>query len=287
MTAYVFRFCRNLRARSCREREDKDVYIGPLNAEEIDRAEEHWVKKAQAGLSTKIAKGEFKTLSLFTDDKGIIRIGGRVDPALVSYDERHAALLPYDHWISMLITRDAHQSGHPGIAATTAKTRRRYWIVKGDKLSKIVKRRCTFCRKMEAQVETQLMAKLPKCRLQPFTPPFMYTSCDYFGPFKVKIGRNKTAKHYAHVPEHQSRSLRTRHRCKYHGISASFEKILLVPRVLGSSNFRQWFPNGECGSRTATNDRRMGQSQAKRILRRQRYEMAVYHPTCPSSEWMF
>ena len=52
---------------------------------------------------------------------------------------------------------------------------------------------------MEAQVETQLMARLPKCRLQPFTPPFMYTSCDYFGPFEVKIGRNKTAKHYGEL----------------------------------------------------------------------------------------
>ena len=40
------------------------------------------------------------------------------------------------------------------------------------------------------------MAKLPSYRLKPFTPPFMYTSCDYFGPIKVKIGRNKTAKHY-------------------------------------------------------------------------------------------
>ena len=99
VTAYVIRFCRNLRARSCRERED----IGSLNAEEIDRAEEHWVKKAQAGLSTKITKWEFKTLSPFTDDKGIIRVGGRVDPALVSRDEKHAALLPYDHLISMLI----------------------------------------------------------------------------------------------------------------------------------------------------------------------------------------
>lgn len=25
------------------------------------------------------------------------------------------------------------------------------------------------------------MAKLPSYRLKPFTPPFMYTSCDYFG----------------------------------------------------------------------------------------------------------
>ena len=40
------------------------------------------------------------------------------------------------------------------------------------------------------------MANLPSYRLQPYTPPFLYSSCDYFGPIKVKIGRNKTAKHY-------------------------------------------------------------------------------------------
>ena len=150
--------------------------------------------------------------------------------------------------------------------------------------SKIVKRRCPFCRKMEAQVETQLMAKLPKCRLQPFTPPFMYTSCDYFGPFKVKIGRNKTAKHYGVL----FTCLNTRAvHCKLATDVSTMEFLQVLRRffpyrgVPGSSNFRQWFPNGGCGLRTATNDRRMGQSQAKRILRRQRYEMAVYHPTCP------
>ena len=49
---------------------------------------------------------------------------------------------------------------------------------------------------MEANTETQLMAQLPTCRLQPFMPPFMFTSCDYFGPMNIKISRNKTAEHY-------------------------------------------------------------------------------------------
>ena len=40
------------------------------------------------------------------------------------------------------------------------------------------------------------MANLPTCCLQPFTLPFLYTACDYFGPVKVKVGRNKTVKHY-------------------------------------------------------------------------------------------
>ncbi|XP_014681609.1 PREDICTED: uncharacterized protein LOC106821357 [Priapulus caudatus] len=32
--------------------------------------------------------------------------------------------------------------------------------------------------------------------MAPFTPPFYNTACDYFGPYTVKIGKNKTTKHY-------------------------------------------------------------------------------------------
>ena len=49
---------------------------------------------------------------------------------------------------------------------------------------------------MQPKPETQLMADLPQVRLAPHTPPFHFTSCDYFGPYNVKIGRNKTKKHY-------------------------------------------------------------------------------------------
>ena len=50
---------------------------------------------------------------------------------------------------------------------------------------------------MEHKLKTQLIGDLPKQRLTPQTPPFYYTSCDYFGPYLVKVGRNKTTKHYA------------------------------------------------------------------------------------------
>ena len=144
VTAYVIRFCHNLCNKTHRDREGDKVAVDPPDAEEVEKAEEFWIKKSQVGLSTTIAKGNFKTLNPFVDDKGITRVGGRVDSALVSYDSKDAALLPYDHWISRLITHDAHRSGHPGIATTTAKTRRKYWIVKENKLSKIIKHQCTF-----------------------------------------------------------------------------------------------------------------------------------------------
>ena len=289
VTTYVFCFCNNLRKKTHRDRQGDKVSVDPPDAEEVEKAEEFWIKKSQVGLSTRIAKGDLKTLNSFVDGKGITRVGGRVDPALVSYDSKHAALLPYDHWISMLITHDVHQSGHPGIATITAKKRRKYWIVKGNKISKIIKRQYSFCKRMEANAETQLMAKLPTCRLQPFTTPFMFTSCDYFGPIKVKISRNKTAKHYGVL----FTCLNTRAvHCELATDARTMEFLQVLrrlfsyrgyPKVMLSDNGSQ---NGGSRKRIASYDRRMGQNEAKRVLRRQWYDMAIHYAPCPTSEWM-
>ena len=40
------------------------------------------------------------------------------------------------------------------------------------------------------------MADLPSLCLAPQMPRFYYTTLHYFGPFKVKVGRKKMAKHY-------------------------------------------------------------------------------------------
>ena len=145
---------------------------GPLTPEELERAEIFWIKAVQNDLHRQKEKGEFKSLSPFLDGKGVFRVGGRMDEAIVSYDAKHPALLPSNHWISLLITRHAHQYGHNGVAATTARTRRKFWILKGNKLSKVVKFKCGICREMAHKTETQLMANLPTLRLAPYTPPF-------------------------------------------------------------------------------------------------------------------
>ena len=140
---------------------------------------------------------EGKNVSI--SDEGIIRVGGRMDKAIVSYEAKHPALLPLDHKISRLITQEAHQCGHPGMATTAAKTRTRYWILRVHDLAKTVKFKCVTCREMEPKTERQIMADLPNHRTAPDSPPFYFTSCDYFGPLTVKVGRNKTTKHYGVV----------------------------------------------------------------------------------------
>ena len=82
------------------------------------------------------------------------------------------------------------------VATTLAKIRKTYWILRAHNLAKTIKFRCVPCWELEAKVETQFMADLPKTRLEPFTPPFYYIACDYFDPYKAKINRNKTSNHY-------------------------------------------------------------------------------------------
>jgi len=80
VTAHVINFCQNILFRSSRDKEKNQVNVGLLNAEE-----EYWIKKTQAGLSGGITKGSYKSLSPFVGDKGIVRVGGRVNPVVISY----------------------------------------------------------------------------------------------------------------------------------------------------------------------------------------------------------
>ena len=168
VTARIKRLAEKIRLR----KHAQEGQQGPLTPEELLQAELFWIRDAHKGLHDRLVKGEFKTISPFIDDMGIIRVGGRLDKAIVSYETKHPALLPSTNWISLLITRHMHEFGHPGVAATTAKTRQQHWILKVNKLNKSVKSRCVFCKEMAHKVEEQLMADLPDVR------PFHYTSCD-------------------------------------------------------------------------------------------------------------
>ena len=59
------------------------------------------------------------------------------------------------------------------MATTVAEIRTKFWIIRAHDLAKSVKFRCVCCREIEARTETQLMADLPRTRLEPFMPRFI------------------------------------------------------------------------------------------------------------------
>ena len=194
VTAYVFRAIQIMKSKIQKgSPPDDEMSLSPTD---LERAEKYWILTAQKSLIPRFEKGEFKVLSPFLDNEGVIRVGGRLENLVSSYDSKHPAILPANHYISLLITRYMHELGHHGVSTTTAKTRRKYWILQVHRLAKTVKYRCVTCRAAEHKRETQMMANLPSSRVAPYTPPFHFTSCDYFGPYHVKVGRNKRAKYY-------------------------------------------------------------------------------------------
>ena len=162
----------------------------------FNEAEIPWILKAQQELHVKYKKGEHSKLSPFVDKDGVMKVGGRIDTNIVSYEMTHPALLPKKHWISLFITRYMPQSGHNGGETTAAKSRVKYWIQKVHDLAKLVKFKCKTCREMAKKMKDQLMSNVPTEHLSSFTPAFQITSCDYFGPCVVKISRNKIRKRY-------------------------------------------------------------------------------------------
>ena len=123
--------------------------------------------------------------------EGILRVGGRLDRALIPFEVKHPVILPSQHHVTKLIIRDHHQSvGHSGMSHTWASLRQRYWILRGASTVRSVLGKCPQCKRRNAKAGQQMMSELPECRLTPSNPPFYFTGIDYFGPFYVKLGRS-------------------------------------------------------------------------------------------------
>ena len=77
----------------------------------------------------KLSKNSFiiKLSPVFHD--GLLRVGGRLDNAKVSYDVKHPIILPGKHRLTELLIRGIHEeNGHVGVNQVISLLRQRYWI---------------------------------------------------------------------------------------------------------------------------------------------------------------
>ena len=164
----------------------------------IKEAELYWIRYAQKDVD--MEDKHISKLNPFADDKQVVRVGGRIRNAPLSFDIRHPCLLPRKSHISLLIARDRHRHAlHRGHLSTAAETRKMYWIVGDTNLCKRVVRDCKVCTRHRGKPLQQKMADLPNFRIKPFSPPFQTTILDYVGPIQVKLTRNTVAKGWCAV----------------------------------------------------------------------------------------
>ena len=122
---------------------------------------------------------------------GILRVGGRIDKAPLSYNMRHPVILPNKSVVTSLIIRDCHEKvGHLGQESVLSSLRQGYWIVKGRSAVRRELCKCLHCQKRRVMPSEQIMADLPEARVTPEEPAFSRVGIDFFGPMQVKQGRS-------------------------------------------------------------------------------------------------
>ena len=126
----------------------------------------------------------------FLDEKGVLRVGGRLRKAALAYEVKHPIIVPKKNHLTELLIRHYHnQEQHQGCGMTHNAVRQAgYWIINGRSSVSQQLRKCTICRKLRGPAQVQKMANLPEERITP-AAPFTYSGMDAFGPWYIKEGR--------------------------------------------------------------------------------------------------
>ncbi|XP_059222665.1 uncharacterized protein LOC131996772 [Stomoxys calcitrans] len=127
------------------------------------------------------------TLNPFIDSNGLMRANGRlVQSPVLTYDERHPILLPYEARLTQLLVEFTHRiTLHGGNQLMTRVLRSEFWIFRLKPLVKKVIHNCKTCILYRKHSQSQIMASLPPERTT-LSRPFNNTGVDFAGPFNIK-----------------------------------------------------------------------------------------------------
>ena len=147
VTADVLRFVSNLK----RKNEKKELSDEDLKQEEIERARELWIREVQGSVLDDKKFDQVKvSLSLYEDDKGILRCGGRLKNAPIPFNARFPIFLPSSSHFTNLVINECHLKVlHNGVRETLTELRSCFWVVKGRQVVKTVIGKCSVCKKIE------------------------------------------------------------------------------------------------------------------------------------------
>lgn len=122
----------------------------------------------------------------FLDMNGLLRVGGRLQNGMWSFEVKHPLLLPGNGHLALLIARFVHwKMMHGTYQVMAGQIRRMFWITNLRRLCKATTSKCVVCIRYSNKPMGQLMGDLPAVRVTPGRA-FEATGIDYAGPFDVK-----------------------------------------------------------------------------------------------------
>ncbi|XP_011859305.1 PREDICTED: uncharacterized protein LOC105556805 [Vollenhovia emeryi] len=175
---------------------------GVLTLEELEEARLTWIRTTQEAHFKRERKAmerekpllrcsPLTKLAPFIDDKGLLRVGGRLKHSLLSPDERHPVILPAAaRFTTMLIDACHRETMHGGIQLTLGTIRRRYWIPGGRAAVRRHIHRCVRCVRWRAATPKTLMGDLSGPRVTA-SRPFTHTGGDYAGPVQLRTSKGR------------------------------------------------------------------------------------------------
>ena len=185
---------------------NKKTCLPFVNYFELNRAKLVWVYIIQMSYfkkeinllnnNCKFTKSRLIKLDPFLDN-GLLRLGGRIHFSLLSYEQQHPFILPYDSRLSnLLVEYYHHKTLHSGIRLTLSTVRQDFWIIKGRSLVKSVIHKCLDCIRYRGTTSVQKMGILPYSQVEKPDKPFRLTGVDYAGPYKILRYKGRGAQTY-------------------------------------------------------------------------------------------
>lgn len=185
--AYVLRFIHCLK---------KLKRTGPLTLSELKNASHKicWiVQKEQFSEDLKLMANDkpctsrIQRLAPFLDEKGMIRVGGRLRNSSLHPSAKHPILLPKKHNVINILVDYFHVLYlHAGPLFLQATLSQRFWILSSRSIIRSRIFKCVTCFRVKPKITAPLMGDLPQGRVVP-TRCFTSTGVDYCGPFQAKI----------------------------------------------------------------------------------------------------
>lgn len=164
--AYCLRFINNIRANGSKV--TGDLTLSELNNSIIALSkivqqtsfvdEIHSLKKS----GTVSNKNKLLSLASFLDNHGLIRVGGRLRNAKLTYNQIHPIVLPSKHSFTKLLIKHEHLKNlHAGPQFILANIRRQFWPINGRSIVRSVLHICLVCLRVKPSSICPQMGNLP------------------------------------------------------------------------------------------------------------------------------
>ena len=197
-TAYVFRFCDNLKAATQGRPLQKNQ---TLTVAEVQAAETYLLKNSQgrsyaaevkrlsAATPAPIAKNStLRLVHPVLSKEGLLLVGGRLDRADIYDLQKHPIILSASDWLTKMVFHYYHVLMlHCGPTLLLAHTAQMLYVVGAKRLARTVCQDCLVCRRTAPRARAQQMGQLPATRVNK-SLMFLHSGVDYAGPILLKQG---------------------------------------------------------------------------------------------------